>query len=104
MTPRAAQCLDFIRGYIETNGYSPSYEEIMIGIGFSSKSEVHRQVKSLLAENRIGQIEGASRGVFLVDDHISIVMKLLNEALEHRHLLSVKQKVLESLRILNKLP
>lgn len=47
LTPRQKSLLDFLRAYIEENGYSPSYDEMKAGIGLASKSGINRLMVAL---------------------------------------------------------
>lgn len=47
MTKRQKEVLDWVRTYIERNGYSPSYRDIAKGLGLSSQSTVHKHIKNL---------------------------------------------------------
>jgi len=47
LTKRQKQVLDFIAGFIEHNGYSPSYEEIARGLELASLATVHKHVAAL---------------------------------------------------------
>lgn len=47
LTRRQKQVLDFIAGFIEQNGYSPSYEEIARGLGLASLATVHKHIAAL---------------------------------------------------------
>lgn len=47
MTERQKIVLDFITMYIKLRGYSPSYQEIAIGLNLRSKSNIHRIIHSL---------------------------------------------------------
>lgn len=44
---RAVQVNEFIRAYVTELGYGPSYDEIRISVGISTKGEVHKIVKRL---------------------------------------------------------
>lgn len=61
MTPRQKDLLDFVRTFIEERGFSPSYEEIMAGLGLASKSGVNRLVEPLVAQGRLLRQGGRSR-------------------------------------------
>jgi len=47
LTRRQKQVLDFIAGFIEQHGYSPSYEEIAHGLELKSLATVHKHISSL---------------------------------------------------------
>lgn len=55
MTPRQAQLLAFIRGYIAENGYAPTYREMAVGIGMkaTSKAVTYGMVQALIAQGKI---------------------------------------------------
>lgn len=44
---------DFIIQYVEKHGYSPTFEEIGIGVGLKSKSSVSSNIKKMLATGMI---------------------------------------------------
>jgi len=77
MTPRQKQTLDFIARYKLLNGISPSYEEIRVGIGASSKGQVSQFVKLLIEQGalrktqrvnwRARKIQNAYRGLEIVE-------------------------------------
>ena len=45
---RKDKILEFIIGYIQEHGYSPSYDEIGEGAGLKSKSSTHRHIKKMM--------------------------------------------------------
>jgi len=47
LTKRQKEILDFVLDFMDENGYSPSYRVIGKGLGLSSPSSVHEQVKKL---------------------------------------------------------
>lgn len=47
LTKRQRELLDFIRGYIATHGFSPSFDEMKDALGLASKSGIHRLVHGL---------------------------------------------------------
>lgn len=77
MTPRQKQTLDFIARYKLLNGISPSYEEIRIGIGVKSRTQVHQFVNLLVEQGalrktqrvnwRTRKIQHAYRGLEIVE-------------------------------------
>lgn len=68
MTKRQLELLQFIKIFIETNGYSPSYEEMKQAIGISSRSSVWRLVSELEAQGRVRHLHGKARTIELVKD------------------------------------
>ncbi len=47
LTRRQKDLLDFLATFIETKGYSPSYEEIASGMELTSLATVHKHIQSL---------------------------------------------------------
>ncbi len=72
---RQKQILDFIRQYIEKYGYSPTLGEIAEAIGVSSLATVHEHLQALVSKGVIKRFEGAVRGIEVVDQKISNVLK-----------------------------
>jgi repressor LexA len=50
LTKRQQVVFEFIKGYIQTHGVSPSYEEIRRNFGFGSYNSVQKHLKSLVAK------------------------------------------------------
>jgi len=65
LTARQRQILDWIRGYLETNGMPPTRAEIAIGLGFSTPSSAEDHLKALARKGAIEMLPGASRGLRL---------------------------------------
>ena len=47
LTKRQKQVLDFIAGFVDENGYCPSYEEIAQGLELASLATVHKHISAL---------------------------------------------------------
>ena len=69
LTDRQRQTLNFIRSYIDENGYPPKLKEIGNHLGISSRGTVHRYIRALQEENLIRVSTGRSRGIELIDNH-----------------------------------
>jgi repressor LexA len=63
LTPMQQKTLDFIRGYWQRRGGSPSFTEIAAGIGIRSRGVVHRYVQALIASGHVRQHAGRKRGL-----------------------------------------
>lgn len=72
---RQRQILDFIKQYIEKYGYSPTLAEIAESIGVSSLATVHEHLQVLAQKGVIKRFEGAVRGIEVLDQKISSVIK-----------------------------
>ncbi len=53
LSPNELKVLGFIESYLETNGFSPSFQEIKDHFGFASYNSVQRYVKQLQGKNFI---------------------------------------------------
>ena len=51
LTRRQKQVLDVIAGFVDENGYSPSYEEIARGLNLASLATVHKHISALTTKN-----------------------------------------------------
>jgi repressor LexA len=47
LTKRQKEFLDFLAGFLEKHGYSPSYEEIADGLNLASLATVHKHIRAL---------------------------------------------------------
>ena len=47
LTKRQKEFLDFLAGFLEKRGYSPSYEEIAEGLDLASLATVHKHIQAL---------------------------------------------------------
>ncbi len=72
---RQKQILDYIRQYIERYGYSPTLAEIAESIGVSSLATVHEHLQALVTKGVIKRFDGAVRGIEVIDQKISNVLK-----------------------------
>jgi repressor LexA len=63
---RQRQILDFIKQYIEKNGYSPTLQQIAESIGVSSLATVHEHLSSMAKKGVIKKFEGAVRGIEVI--------------------------------------
>lgn len=72
---RQKQILGFIKQYIEKYGYSPTLSEIAESIGVSSLATVHEHLQALVTKGVIKRYEGAVRGIEVLDQKVSQVLK-----------------------------
>jgi len=66
LTRRQRQVLDVIQGFIETNGYSPSLEEIGAELELSSVATVHKHVSHLVQKGFVKRAWNQNRSIELV--------------------------------------
>jgi repressor LexA len=65
LTKRQKQVVDFIAGFVDENGYSPSYGEIAQGLGLASLATVHKHISALEAKNYLKRGFNRSRSLDL---------------------------------------
>ena len=65
LTRRQKQVLDVIAGFVDENGYSPSYEEIARGLNLASLATVHKHISALTTKNYLKRGFNQSRSLEL---------------------------------------
>lgn len=63
LTKKQLAVLDFIQDFTEETGVSPSYREIMNGLGLSSVSAVAEHVENLVAKGALEKAPGEARSL-----------------------------------------
>jgi repressor LexA len=63
LTRRQKEVMDFLAGFIERNGYSPSYEEIAAGLGLASLATVHKHIQALEGKQYLRRSYNHSRSL-----------------------------------------
>ncbi len=63
LTSRQAEILDFIKSYLEENGFPPTRAEIAKELGFRSPNAAEEHLKALARKGAIEIVAGASRGI-----------------------------------------
>ena len=66
LTRRQKQVYDFISAFVDTNGYSPSFEEIAEGLGLSSLATVHKHISNLEEKELLRRDYNRSRSIDLL--------------------------------------
>lgn len=67
LTKKQLAVLNYIEDFTEENGYSPSYREIMTGLGLSSVSAVAEHVDNLVNKGVLKKAPGAARSLEVLD-------------------------------------
>ena len=67
LTKKQLAVLDFLQDFTEENGYSPSYREIMSGLGLSSVSAVAEHIDNLVDKGVLKKVSGAARSLEVLD-------------------------------------
>jgi repressor LexA len=78
-TKKQRALLEFIDAFIKENGYSPSYREIMTGLGYNSVATVALHVNNLITRGHLRKRDRSARSLEVVGSD-SIGGKLLQVA------------------------
>lgn len=70
LTKRQKQVLDFIAGFVEQQGYCPSYEEIARGLQVASLATVHKHITILEAKSYLKRGYNQSRSLELAPKYL----------------------------------
>jgi repressor LexA len=104
LTKRQREILDFIESFIQTHGFSPSFEEIAEFFGYRSLATVHEHLSNLERKGYIRRNYNESRSVEPVQSRqpVAVPLRLLGrvaagapiEALEEDETVSVPEDML----------
>jgi SOS-response transcriptional repressor LexA len=53
LTPQQKKVLEFIQAFIKIRGFAPCLQEIAIGMGMKSRSNIHRLVSELKKKGKL---------------------------------------------------
>jgi repressor LexA len=70
LTKRQKQVLDFIAGFVDENGYCPSYDEIAKGLDLASLATVHKHISVLETKNYLKRGFNQSRSLELTPRYL----------------------------------
>ena len=71
LTPRQKEVLDFLVNFVEDNGYSPSFEEIAVGLNLASLATVHKHISALEGRGYLKRGFNQSRSLDVSADYVS---------------------------------
>ena len=77
LTKRQKEFLDFLAGFLEKKGYSPSYEEIADGLSLASLATVHKHILALESKHYLKRGFNQSRS-------LELAPKFYEEQRQHR--------------------
>jgi SOS-response transcriptional repressor LexA len=66
-TKKQRELLNFIGNFITAHGYSPSYREIMAGLGYTSVATVSLHVRSLISRGHLRKRDYSARSLELTE-------------------------------------
>ena len=67
LTKKQLAVLNYLQDFTEEKGYSPSYREMMAGLGLSSVSAVAEHVENLVGKGVLKKVPGAARSLEILD-------------------------------------
>jgi repressor LexA len=65
LTRKQKAVLDFIAGFVDQNGFSPSYQEIAAGLNLASLATVHKHIEALETKHYLKRGFNQSRSIDL---------------------------------------
>lgn len=81
LTKKQKQIIEFISDFMKENNYSPTYREIMSGLGLTSVSAVAEHVENLVSKGALKKTPGAARSLEVIDNSHPETVKLFNDAI-----------------------
>ena len=99
LTKKQLALLEFLENFTAENNYSPSYREIMSGMGLSSVSAVAEHIDNLVNKGVLKKVPGAARSLEILDyKHEETVelfkAKLIDCSEEEKDILNKAGKIL----------
>src|SRR5882757_9265736 len=82
LTKRQKEVLDFIAGFVDENGYCPSYEEIARGLELASLATVHKHISVLEAKSYLKRGFNQSRSLELAPRYIQEMRRTKSPAVD----------------------
>lgn len=70
LTRRQKEVLDFIASFVESHGFSPSYEEIANGLRLASLATVHKHIQALETKTYLKRGFNQSRSIEISDRYL----------------------------------
>ena len=100
LTKKQTLILSFIQEFTEAHNYSPSYREIMTGLGLSSVSAVAEHIDNLVEKGAIRKVPNTARSLEIIDTtHPETVelfkTKLVTATVEETKVLEQAAKLLD---------
>jgi repressor LexA len=86
LTKRQKEFLDFLAGFLEEKGYSPSYEEIATGLDLASLATVHKHILALESKHYLKRGFNQSRS-------LEISPKYYDEQRQHKQVVPIRMEV-----------
>lgn len=81
LTKKQLAVLDFLRDFTDERGISPTYREIMNGLGLSSVSAVAEHIDNLVKKGVLKKVPGAARSLEVLDYKHEDTVELFKEVM-----------------------
>ncbi|MBR3179978.1 hypothetical protein IKF57_00390 [Candidatus Saccharibacteria bacterium] len=100
LTKKQQALLDFLEDYTEEKGLTPTYREIMSGMGLSSVSAVAEHIDNLVSKGVLRKVPGAARSLEILEwkheDATNLFKaKLMDASDEEKQILEKAAKILD---------
>jgi repressor LexA len=69
LTPRQKEVLDYIIGYVDEHGYSPSFEELAAGLKLASLATIHKHITALEQKGYLTRRYNESRSIEVSEEY-----------------------------------
>jgi len=71
LTRRQKEVMDFLSGFIQKHGYSPSYDEIATGLKLASLATVHKHIQALESKQYVRRSYNHSRSLEIAERYVA---------------------------------
>lgn len=101
LTKKQNEVLNFIQDFQEENGVTPTYREIMNGLGLTSPASVAEHIDNLVAKGALEKVPGEARSLKILDYRHEETVKLFQakilaaESQEEKEILLKAAKILD---------
>lgn len=83
-TKKQQELLGFVDGFIKSNGYGPSYREIMRALDYKSVSTVAIHIDGLIAKGYLARRDKSARSLEVITSRVPDSRETLNDDTEAR--------------------
>lgn len=71
-TKRQVELLEYLRAFVATHGYGPSYREIQTALGYKSVSTVAIHIEGLVMSGKIRKKDHSARSLEIISNYSSL--------------------------------
>lgn len=92
ITKRQKQIYDYIKGYIERKGFSPTFEEIKKHFKLSALSTVHQHIEVLTKKGMLSKNSYSARGIEISNKEQMVQIPLLGTIAAGQPIIAIQEK------------